>query len=96
MAALDIGIACAQKGPAWAPRAYDVCSVKLASSNAESSFRLNSAGGVTLPAITAEGLVTSAFDVQVFQVFGLPAWATTDDYDVACTAILLTIMARAA
>jgi uncharacterized protein (TIGR03435 family) len=30
------------------------------------------------------GLVTSAFDLQDFQVFGLPPWATTDRYYVAC------------
>lgn len=33
---------------------------------------------------TAESLVTEAFDVRELQVFGLPAWATTDNYDVAC------------
>jgi len=30
------------------------------------------------------GLVTEAFDVRELQVFGLPAWATADYYDVAC------------
>ncbi len=83
MIALVIGAASAQKGRAPAPRAYDVCSVKLASSDPELSIRLDP-GGFTLPAMSAGFLVAEAFDVQVFQVFGLPSWATTDEYDVAC------------
>jgi uncharacterized protein (TIGR03435 family) len=84
MVALAVGAATAQDQPPQAPRAYDVCSVKPSSGQQNSTFRRDPGGGFTAIEIPAVGLVTSAFDVGVFQIFGLPAWATSDPYDVAC------------
>jgi uncharacterized protein (TIGR03435 family) len=61
---------------------YDVCSVKPSGPRSTPGFRPIGAGGfiTTIPII---GLVTTAFDLEEFQVVGLPAWAT-DRYEVAC------------
>lgn len=80
---LAVGTAKAQETPSQTPRAYDICSVKP-SSGETSSFRRDPGGGLTATGIPAVSLVVSAFDVHDFQVLGLPRWATTDDYDVAC------------
>lgn len=83
MILLAAGAVTAQQSPPQVLRAYDVCSVKQ-SSGESSAFRSDPGGGFTTTGTTTAVLVASAFDVRDFQVFGLPSWATTELYDVAC------------
>jgi uncharacterized protein (TIGR03435 family) len=82
ISSLATGAATAQDQP-QSPRAFDVCSVRPSSGQQTSTFRRDPGGGFTASEIPAVALVTSAFDVGVLQIFGLPAWATSDPYDVA-------------
>jgi len=76
--------ASAQEPTPHVAKAYGVCSVKPSLNGSLSSWRSAPDGGFTATAIPALALVTSAFGVQPLQVSGLPAWATSDRYDVAC------------
>jgi len=79
-----LNAAAAQNQPPQPPRAYDVCSVKPGSGQQNRTFRRDPGGGFTAIGQVPVALVTSAFDVGVFQIFGLPEWAMSDPYDVVC------------
>ena len=78
------GSTSAQKPVPHVPHAYDVCSVKPSLKGSASSWRAAPEGGFNATTIPALALVTSAFGVQPLQVSGLPSWAASDPYDVAC------------
>jgi uncharacterized protein (TIGR03435 family) len=78
------GSTSAQKPAPHVPHAYDVCSVKPSLNGSASSWRAAPDGGFNATAIPALALVVSAFGVQPLQVSGLPSWAASDSYDVAC------------
>ncbi len=84
MIALATCAANAQEPSLQVPRAYDVCSVKPSPANARSAARPATGGGINWIGASTESLVTAAFDVEDSQIFGLPAWAKEDRYDVAC------------
>ncbi len=73
-----------QQPPAPGPRAYDVCSVKPSSADAQSTIFPTAGNGFTAISQSVESLIESALDRRWFQVFGVPAWAKSDYYDVAC------------
>ncbi len=73
-----------QQPPAPGPRAYDVCSVKPSTDDAHSTIFPTAGNGFTAVSQSVESLIELALDRRWFEVFGLPAWAKHDYYDVAC------------
>jgi len=84
MIAVATCAAYAQTPSLQAPRAYDVCSVKPSSGGSNPTFRPIAGGGYASINNPTSSLVTAAFSVLQSQVFGLPAWASEDRYDVEC------------
>jgi len=73
-----------QEPPALGPRAYDVCSVKASTGDAQSTIFPIGGNGFSAVSQSVESLIESALDCRWFEMFGLPDWAKHDYYDVTC------------
>jgi len=67
---------------------FDVVSIKPseAGGGRGRGFGPGPGGGLSMTGVTAEALMTLAYQVQPFQVIGAPGWFGTDRFDVQATA----------
>jgi uncharacterized protein (TIGR03435 family) len=65
------------------PLTFDVVSIKPAAPNQQAfGIRVQQGGGLFLRNITVNQMVAFAYNVRDFQVFGGPAWADTEHFDI--------------
>jgi uncharacterized protein (TIGR03435 family) len=69
--------------PADADPAFDVVTIKLSRPDATRSGTRVQEDNVSLLNRTLMDLVTFAYDAHVHQIVGLPAWSTSERYDIA-------------
>ena len=77
---------CAAEGPV-----FDVASVKLNTSQGDtaSQVRIPPGGRVTAANATLRALITTAYQIQDFDLEGGPGWVATDRYDIEAKGIRL-------